>query len=206
MSSRPILDAGPGLNFLALHKERLLFSAVGPLSAPACVEEEILRKAQADSRFEAADRVWRKLSERLMSVLPDDPTPELESAVERISSLPLDERYQRRRDLGETMVVAHAAVAADRGVRMIVLIDDQWGRRLAAAEQRRLERLRSNGRPVGRIDLISTTTVLERAAGSVHLPDRASLRALYQRLRTLDDGLLPLQTTGLLDLPAWNRH
>lgn len=120
MSSRPILDAGPGLNFLALHKERLLFSAVGPLSAPACVEEEILRKAQADSRFEAADRVWRKLPEHLMSVLPDDPTLELERAVERISSLPLDERYQRR--------------------------------------------------------------------------------------RTLDDGLLPLQTTGLLDLPAWNRR
>lgn len=36
--TRPIIDAGPGLNFLSLNKERLLFSVLGPLSVPETVE------------------------------------------------------------------------------------------------------------------------------------------------------------------------
>jgi hypothetical protein len=32
MSSRPIIDAGPGLNFLSLNQERLLISVVGEFS------------------------------------------------------------------------------------------------------------------------------------------------------------------------------
>jgi hypothetical protein len=34
MSVRPIIDAGPGLNFLSINKERLLIGVLGPLSAP----------------------------------------------------------------------------------------------------------------------------------------------------------------------------
>jgi hypothetical protein len=34
MSVRPIIDAGPGLNFLSVNKERLLISVLGQLSAP----------------------------------------------------------------------------------------------------------------------------------------------------------------------------
>ncbi|WP_347222348.1 hypothetical protein [Mycolicibacterium poriferae] len=51
MSQRPIIDAGPGLNFFSLNKERLLFGALGPLSAPESVQDEILRKAGKDKRF-----------------------------------------------------------------------------------------------------------------------------------------------------------
>jgi hypothetical protein len=32
MSHRPIIDAGPGLNFLSINKERLLIGVLGPLS------------------------------------------------------------------------------------------------------------------------------------------------------------------------------
>lgn len=33
-----IMDAGPGLNFLSINKERLLFSVLGALSVPEIVE------------------------------------------------------------------------------------------------------------------------------------------------------------------------
>jgi hypothetical protein len=33
MSQRPIMDAGPGINFLSVNKERLLFGTLGPLTA-----------------------------------------------------------------------------------------------------------------------------------------------------------------------------
>lgn len=48
MSQRPIMDAGPGINFFSVNEERLLISVLGPLCAPEAVETEILRKARQD--------------------------------------------------------------------------------------------------------------------------------------------------------------
>lgn len=203
MSHRPIMDAGPGINFFAANHERLLFSALGPLSVPEAVETEILRKARQDQRFAAAERVWKKLPRQLMEVLSDDVNDELSAAVQRISGLPLDHRIRSSRDLGETMVVGHAAVAAEAGADVIVLIDDGDGRRAATTEARRLQRLKSRGEPVGSIRLINTVTVLERAAGGVYLPDRQAMRKIYLRLRSLDNGLLPLEDTKLMGLQCW---
>jgi hypothetical protein len=36
-TQRPIIDAGPSLNFLSINKERLLIGMLGRLSAPAAV-------------------------------------------------------------------------------------------------------------------------------------------------------------------------
>ncbi|ASK66213.1 hypothetical protein CFK39_10735 [Brachybacterium avium] len=143
MTPRPIMDAGPGLNFFALTKERMLFATVG-------------------------------------------------------------QRVRATKDLGEMMVVAHAVVAAEAGDEMTVLIDDGGGRRLAALEAQRLDRLRGAGRPVGQMRLISTMTVLRNAAGKRELPDRQSMRDLYTRMRRLDDGLVPLDQTDLMTLPCWS--
>lgn len=203
MSHRPIMDAGPGINFFSVNKERLLFEALGPLCVPEVVKTEILRKARQDQRFAAAEKVWKKLPERLMTVISDDVTAELASAVQRICGTPIEQRVHLGRDLGETMVVAHAAVAAETGEDIIVLIDDGDGRRVATGEARRLLRLRANGAAVGSLRLVDTVTVLERAAGSVHLPDRKSMRALYGQLRTLDDGLPAIDATNLLTLSCW---
>lgn len=57
MKQRPIMDAGPGINFFSLNKERLLFSTLGPLCVPEIVETEILRKARQEQRFAVAERV-----------------------------------------------------------------------------------------------------------------------------------------------------
>lgn len=58
MSARPIIDAGPGLNFLSANKERLLIAVLGPLRAPETVQDEVLRKSAQDTRFRAAATIW----------------------------------------------------------------------------------------------------------------------------------------------------
>lgn len=151
---RTIMDAGPGLNFLSINKERLLFSVLGALSVPEIVAEEILRKSRRDQRFAAA--------------------------VHRIAGMPIEQRRRSQEDLGEIMVIAHAVVGAERGDDVIVLIDDEGGRRIAANQQRRIQRFQAMASGVGRLGLISTLTVLKAAAGGEYLPDRNSMRELYE--------------------------
>lgn len=203
MSQRPIMDAGPGINFFSINKERLLFGTLGALSVPEAVEAEILRKAGQEQRFAAAGRVWKKLPERLMEVLSDDVTDQLSAAVQRISGVPINQRMRSGKDLGETMVIAHAAVAAEAGNHIAILIDDGGGCAAAATEAQRLQRLQAAGKTVGSIRLIHTVTVLESAAGGEHLPDKNAMRDLYGQLRDLDDGLPPLETTNLMNLRCW---
>jgi hypothetical protein len=203
VSVRPIIDAGPGLNFLSINRERLLIAVLGELSAPETVQDEVFRKSAQDGRFRAAATVWRKLTPRWIQILPDDATPELAAVVQRISGLPMDERKRQSRDLGETMVIAHAVIAAETGQTVTILIDDGPGAQVATLEISRLDRLRSSGRPVGTIRLASTLTVLERAAGIGHLPDPTAMRDIYQRLRGLDDGLPPIEKTRLLSHGLW---
>lgn len=203
MNNRAIIDAGPALNFFSVNKERLLISVLGRLSSPETVAGEVLRKARSDLRFKASAAVWNRLTPDWLEVLSDDATPELAVVVNRISGLPIDQRKKQAKDLGETMVIAHAVVAAEAGADVVVLIDEGAGARIATAEKRRLERLQVQGVPVGSITLVSTLTVLERAAGSVHLPDRTAMRSLYRRLRQLDDGLVPIETTNLVSSAVW---
>ncbi|GAA2671014.1 MULTISPECIES: hypothetical protein [Actinosynnema] len=203
MSSRPIIDAGPSLNFLSINKERLLIGVLGKLSTPETVEAEVLRKAHADRRFKAVTATWGKLTRSCIQVLSDDLTPELAAVISRIAEMPAEQRLKTPKDLGELMVVAHAVVAAERGDVVTVLIDDGAGARLAAAEKRRLDRSRRAGRQVGGISLVSTLTVLEGAAKTEHLPDRGAMRETYLRLRGLDDGLPPIERTRLLEPALW---
>ena len=56
-----------------------------------------------------------------------------------------------------------------------------------------------SGRAVGRIRLAGTRTVLARAAGGPYLPDRAAMRDIYERLRSCDNGLPPIDQTRLLE-------
>lgn len=205
MSHRPIIDAGPGLNFLSINKERLLIGVLGPLCTPETVQSEILHKARQDERFRPAAAVWRKLTPRWIQILSDDQTPELAAVVHRITQQPMDQRLKHPKDLGETMVIAHAVVAAETGATVTVLIDDGPGARIATREIHRLNRLQAIGRAVGLIRLASTLTVLERAAGGEHIPDKATMRHIYIRLRSLDDGLPPIERTNLLSTAFWSQ-
>ncbi|EFG81904.1 hypothetical protein HMPREF0281_00891 [Corynebacterium ammoniagenes DSM 20306] len=103
------------------------------------------------------------------------------------------------------MVIAHAVVAAEAGADIIVLIDEGNGRRIAGIEQRRLARLRSSGQDVGSISLVNTETVLKRAVSDNLITGKAEMRSIYQRLRELDDGLMPIGETGLLSAHLWQK-
>ena len=138
-----------------------------------------------------------------MQILSDDQTPELAAVVQRITHQPMAERLKRPKDLGEVMVIAHAVVAAESGATVVVLIDDGQGARTATSEISRLERLRSSGHTVGSITLASTLTILDRAAQKQFIPGRADMRRIYGRLRELDDGLPPIEATGLLLSDLW---
>jgi hypothetical protein len=92
--------------------------------------------------------------------LSDDITDDLASAVERLTRMPMSDRMSQAKDLGETMVVAHAAVAAQSGQDVAILIDDGGGARMAENERRRMDRLRAQGQSVGSISIYSTISVL----------------------------------------------
>ena len=127
MSARAIIDAGPGLNFFAANKDRLLIRTLGRLSTPETVYSEILRKAQSDRGFRNAEAVLKKLGTTYLEILPDDVDDALTAAVSRISGTPMAERMRHPKDLGELMVVSHAAVAAEAGSLVVVLIDETKG-------------------------------------------------------------------------------
>lgn len=203
MSRRPIIDAGPGLNFLSINQERLLIHVLGELSVPETVEKELLRKSQQEDRFRPAGRVLRKLSPKWIEILSDSPTPELAAVVERVTRLPMEQRLKNSKNLGELMVIAHAVVIAESGEAVRILIDDGDGARIAMSEIRRLERLRAGGRNVADISLVSTQTVLMRAAATKYIPDRETMRRIYQQMRGLDDGLPAIEQTELLSPALW---
>src|SRR5262245_53025240 len=206
MTERVIMDAGPALNFFATNKERVLFYAVGRIATPESVKSEVERKSRSDRRFAGALSVWTKVEQSgYLEVLPDDTTPELAAAVQRISTLPMAVRMKDRKDLGEILVISHAAVRAQAGADVFVLIDETEGTRIASAEARRLERLRAQGKAAGSIAILNTPRVLERAAGSTHIPDRVAMKEIYKRLRTCDDGLVPIGKTNLLSELVWAR-
>ena len=56
---------------------------------------------------------------------------------------------------------------------------------------------------MGSITIVNTPGVLEAAAGTVHIPDRAAMRKVYEQLRGLDDGLVPIERTRLLSARLW---
>lgn len=203
MSHQIVVDAGPALNFFATNQQRLLFKTLGPVTAPDTVVTEICAKSARDTRFRAAAAVLRKLPSRLFTILSDAETPELAGAVQRICNAPMAQRKQAPRDLGETMVVAHAVVAAESGCDVFVLIDDGGGAKMAAIEPRRLDRLRANGKPYGVLRTIGTCTVLEKAASAGHITNRADMRSCYQRMRDCDDGLIAIKQTELLSRKFW---
>lgn len=204
MTPPVILDAGPCLTFFALNRERLLIGVVGSLTMLRVVCDEIEGKAARDPRFSAAGSVLRKLQgTRWLTIQEDECSEELVSVVERMTSMPFQERVLHPKDLGEVMVIAHAVVLAENGADVMIVIDDGYGARMADAEVRRLERMRDQGSAVGAISLVRTATILEAAIMRRQLRDRRELRHLYTRMRGLDDGLEPIERTGLLANKLW---
>lgn len=198
-----VLDAGPALTFLARKDTtKILLQGLGRagFSSPETVRDEVLRKSAQTKTLGTAAAQWRKLeSARRIDVLSDNETPALSAAVQRLAAMPMAKRLKQSRDLGELMVVAHASVMAANGQNVAILIQEADGTRMA---QQEAARLRHRGAP-GSLRVWNTQTVLLRAARSPELPDKATARVVYERMRPLDLALPPIDQTNLLTSDMW---
>lgn len=192
---RTILDAGPCLTFCAAHAERILFdvlSPIGPLQVPEAVDEEVWRKSTQNSKFRPVRSTWLKLKySNRISVLSDSiDQPGLLEAAKALS-LELETVRTRSKDRGERMVIIHALAMVERGLAPVVLVDDWYGQQLAT---------------LAGLQVLTTEMILVQAIRSEMIPDRGEMRRLYTRMRLLDDGLVDITQTRLLDAQTWNLH
>lgn len=206
MSAGPgaIIDAGPALTFLARKETtRILYAGLGTadLLAPEQVEREVIRKSRNDKRrFGTAEATWKTIAAaNRLTVLPDDETAELAAAIQRLTLMPMSDRMRQQKDLGELLVIAHAAVRAEAGEDVAVLIQERNGTAMAHNEARRIKNLGGTGR----LRVWNTQTILLRAAGSAHLPDKATMKTVYESMLPLDAALPAISQTNLLTTAVW---
>ncbi len=209
MSAGPgaIIDAGPALTFLARKDTtRILYAGLGgaDLLAPEQVELEVIRKSRQEKRrFGAAEAAWSTIvAANRLTVLSDDETAELTAAVQRLCLMPMSERMRQQKDLGELLVIAHAAVRAEAGEDVAVLIQERNGTAMARNEARRIEKLGG----IGRFRVWNTQTILLRAVGSTYLPDKATMKSVYESMLTLDAALPAISETALLTAAVWENN
>lgn len=197
-----LVDSGPVLKFFATNNERWLFAALAGnrIHAPEAVKSEVFSVPQRRRQFERAPRVWQKVEPRLITVLPDASTPELEKASRDVLRRDLRWVTSESEDLGERMALLHASLAAQAGADVVLLCDDAGAQALIRQEARRLQQLRYSGS----IDVVDTVQVLWWAIEAEAIPDRAALRAGYARMAALDESLpKDVKAAGLLKRPPW---
>lgn len=204
MVDRVIIDAGPVLNFFSINKERVLTEVVGRLSVPETVQKEVYRKAETDKRFERVKLTFDKALGGYIDILSENFDDELVQTFERISGSRFQKRLKQPKNLGELMAITFAVDHAESGALVYLIIDDRDGVRLARKEERRLDRLRKAGKSVGRIYILGTCSVFEKAAGGRSIPDKKEMQKIYSRLRAQDDGLPPIRQTNLLKPICWD--
>lgn len=186
-----VIDAGPTLNFLCSGQIGLLLSVLDGLHTqlvmPAEVEAEVIRKSNergGSSKFAgAAKKLDSQVRGTRISVLPSSVTDQsLMQQVQRVAGTPFQERVKTSKDLGEVMVVAQVLRLQQDGKRVIALIDDNGGRRLANRYH---------------VQALTTVDVLELAVRMRLVSNRGEMREIYDKLARYDDGLASFETTRL---------
>lgn len=188
MTGNPlIIDAGPALNFLAAGEQDLLCDVIDlrerTLLMPQTVHDEIHNKAERanGARFSACPgRLTSLLEAQRIQMLSDDPEDKnLVRQVERVAGIPMIRRVKEPKDLGETLVLAHALRMTADGQSVVVLIDESEGTKKA--------------RMYG-LKVLTTVGVLVAAAGYGLVQDRGEMQSRYESIAQYDDGL-----------PGWDR-
>ncbi|GAA3663757.1 hypothetical protein [Microbacterium marinilacus] len=190
-----ILDAGPGLTFMAARQQNVLIQAASSqqiqLAVPQRVDGEIEGKCR-DPKFSrtGALNLWRRLkAARHIEILEDELRgPHFAQAIARVSGMPARERLRQRESLGEILAIAHASSLAQQGVNAYVLIDEGDGRRRA---RREIAYLHGKAAP-GELTLWSTLQVMQQAGASGWVANGLTWQAAYEHMRQFDGALAPL--------------
>lgn len=188
-----LMDAGPCITFCAVNREAVLYevlSAKYALFVPDVVDDEIRRKK--GQRFQAVQGGWNKLVDNGHVGVLDSSAgdKELENEVQRIAGMPLAVRMQQSKNLGELVAICHACVRIRRGENAVLLIDDGDGTLLAHQNQ---------------VATISTEKVLRWSILMGKIDNRGDLKALYARMREVDQALVPVENTSLLEKTLWKK-
>ena len=176
-----IIDAGPALTFMAAGQRKLLLEVVdrrgNQLQTPEAVVEEVTRKAAQQKRFAGCDAELAGLIARgKVKLLLDDITDDvLTKQVRRITGVGTAIRLGESKDLGETMVIAHALKQKAAGIEVRVFIDEWRGQKVAVDKG---------------LKVVSTESILIGAISLQLIADRGEMRKVYGRLREFDDGLV----------------
>jgi len=191
-----LLDTAPLLNFLAAGEQNVLIQYAHSRGSRLCVaqivESEVLGHFENPlNRFKgtAAEGTWRKVVGVHIQVLHDDLyTPYGDRVRRELAFIRPPASGRGRKDLGEDLTMAHAAVLALDGHEVEMLIDEQRAvARFNAYLTMHLDR-RYPGTSA-RITFTSTRTVID-AADTAWLNKAADKKQLLQRLAAFDDGLV----------------
>jgi hypothetical protein len=163
------------------------------LFVPDTVDDEVLRKEKRDPLFAGTGSNWNILTGHgHVNILSSDPDgidgKTLAEIVYSLSRMPLAERLQTSKDLGELMVIAHAKMRSDRGEKVVVIIDEWRGQQLASQ--------------VG-LRVINTERILLMGIKTGHVTDKNHMKKLYEEFRTFDLGLVAIEQTKLLSPEVW---
>lgn len=185
-----IIDAGPVLTFVAAGYRNLLMEVVNQrgnhLQTPEAVVDEVARKAAQQERFAGCETVLTDLLARgqVEMLLDDIDDQALAQQVRRITGVGTAIRLGESKDLGETMVIAHALKQKAAGLEVRVFIDEWRGQKVALEHG---------------IKVVSTESILVGAIDLQLIADRGEMREVYGRLREFDDGLVHIDQTPLLN-------
>lgn len=181
-ASRVVIDTGPALSFIAAGFQDLLAEVIAQksalLCAPQAVAEEVHVKADQRQRFNSSHaRIFDAMTRNgKISILPDSiEDPQLAEATNDVAKMPIAKRLLTSKDLGETMVLAHALKIRRHSTQtVIVLIDEVEGQKRATQ--------------LG-ISLTSTVGILKQSAQLGLVSDRGEMRNTYSKIAEFDDGL-----------------
>lgn len=194
--SQPValIDAVCCVHFCAAGKDRLLLRLLSELHWEILVPEEVSKEVLGNvaryptvrvawKRFIASDRV------RLLPIIElyDEGQAPVRDKVAELRGTSAALALSERKDLGEHLVVGHAAVMKAAGRRVFVLMDDLAGQSLATGQRLDvvdMERLLELGHRLGLSDLDTKAKV--RTAYSSLVPYGSSLVGWDQsRLKAL---------------------
>jgi hypothetical protein len=184
-----LLDTGPALTFISGGYRDLLMKVLelrdAELAAPETVIDEIDNKSQHGTFAGAIGVVEGWLSSGDITRLADDPADqELARCVQKVAGASMAERMLTARDLGETMVIAHAMRLQANGETVVALIEEWRG-------QDRATRMG--------VRFTDTQGILKTAAQYGLVKDRGEMRKIWDVLRPLDLSLVHWDQTILKD-------